>query len=68
MLPAGSTTFLLVLCVLQLLCLKGVAIEEEKNLNEASAVAHGNILSNSGVFLSGEAFYSCSNAALGSRG
>lgn len=41
MLPACSTMFLLILCVLQFLCLKGMEIEEKKNLNTAGAVAHG---------------------------
>lgn len=61
MLPAGSTVFLLVLCVLQFLCLKGMEIEEEKNA--AGAVAHG-IFGQCRVILSGEAFYSCSRALL----
>lgn len=39
MLPAGSTVFLLILCVLQFLCLKRMEIEEENNA--AGAVAHG---------------------------
>lgn len=40
MLPAGSTMFLLVFCVLQFLCLKGMEVEDGNNLNAAGAVVH----------------------------